>query len=335
MFRKKIKGLWIGSSLIIIGILILVIAGCWSSEVPSEETANREFEIVAHRGVHVNWKKGAYDRVTGCEAQHIYKPTHEYLENTIASIGAAFDYGASIVELDIRRTRDNHLVVYHDERLDCRTNGQGTVGDHTLAYLKTLDIGYGYTYDDGQTFPFRGKGTGMITTLEEVLRTFPTQKFLIDHKDGSIATAELLAGIIRTLPEKQQKLVYYWGPDETYEYLKTRTPVTRLFATRRQIKQWMLRYVLSFGLYRFPPESKGLVFGAPVRYAKLLWGWPKMFLKKVHAAGARFYLMVDTEKEALKYQNAPVDGIITDYIEVVGKYFGNNKEDNNGFDGKP
>lgn len=69
-----------------------------------------------------------------------------------------------------------------------------------------------------------------------------------------------------------QKLLYYWGPDETYEYLKSNTPVTRLFATRAQLKQWMLRYILSFGFYRFPAESRGLVFGAPPNYAKFFWG---------------------------------------------------------------
>lgn len=127
-----------------------------------------QFEILAHRGVHVNWKKGTYNLRTGCEATHIYKPTHGYLENTIESIDAAFSMGATIVEIDIRRTKDNHLVIFHDDRLDCRTDGNGKVVDHTLEYLKTLDIGYGYTYDDGKTFPFRGKGIGKIPTLTRI-----------------------------------------------------------------------------------------------------------------------------------------------------------------------
>jgi len=130
--------------------IILVIAGLFSAFVlfqyfyggnPDDIPPKASFEVLAHRGVHVNWKKGTYDVRTGCEAKHIYKPTHGYIENTIESIGAAFNMGATIVEIDIRRSSDDHLVVFHDWMLECRTNGKGRVSDHTLEYLKTLDIG--------------------------------------------------------------------------------------------------------------------------------------------------------------------------------------------------
>jgi len=41
----------------------------------------------------------------------------------------------------------------------------------------------------------------------------------------------------------------------------------------------------------------------------------------VREAGARFYLMVDTEKDAQAFSDIPVDGIVTDYVEMVGKYY--------------
>ena len=145
----------------------------------------KNFEIVAHRGVHQNYHKRNMNWHTTCTATRIYKPTHEYLENTIESIKAAFDMGATIVEIDINRTSDNHIVLFHDWMLDCRTEAKGKISDFPLDYLKTLDIGYGYTCDDGKTFPFRGKGIGKMTSLIEVLQKFPDKKFLIDHKDGS------------------------------------------------------------------------------------------------------------------------------------------------------
>jgi glycerophosphoryl diester phosphodiesterase len=67
---------------------------------PGEASPKGWFDVVAHRGVHTNWKKGTYDRRTGCEAKHIYTPTHAYIENTLESIGAAFEMGATIVEID-------------------------------------------------------------------------------------------------------------------------------------------------------------------------------------------------------------------------------------------
>ena len=60
---------------------------------------------------------------------------------------AAFDYGADVVEFDIHPTTDGRFVVFHDRRLDCKTNGQGLTRSHAIKELKALDIGYGYTFD--------------------------------------------------------------------------------------------------------------------------------------------------------------------------------------------
>ncbi len=37
---------------------------------PDKVPRSTEFDVLAHRGVHVNWKKGTYDIATGCEATH-------------------------------------------------------------------------------------------------------------------------------------------------------------------------------------------------------------------------------------------------------------------------
>ena len=45
------------------------------------------------------------------------------------------------------------------------------------------------------------------------------------------------------------------------------------------------------------------------------------FLNKLSEADAKIYLMIDSEEEAQAFLDMPVDGIVTDYIEVVGKYY--------------
>ena len=70
---------------------------------------------------------------------------------------AAFDLGADVVELDIRLTKDNKLAVFHDYTLEYRTDGTGQVRDYIMEELKALDIGYGYTADNGQTYPLEVK----------------------------------------------------------------------------------------------------------------------------------------------------------------------------------
>jgi glycerophosphoryl diester phosphodiesterase len=305
-----------------VAIVALVLYQAFYGGLAPSAPANDGFDIVAHRGMHTNWQKGAYDLATGCEATHIYTPTHPYIENTIASIGAAFDSGATVVEIDIRRTSDDHLVIFHDDRLECRTDGQGTVGDHTLEYLRGLDIGYGYSPDGGRTYPFRGQGVGRMPTLIEVLEAFPDQRFWIDHKDGSMETAQLLVDTLKSQPLEQQASLYYWGPPSTFDYIRQEVPsITRLVGIRSEVKECFLPYLLSLGLAGFPEPCRGMGLGLPPEYVRLAWGWPYRFLDAVHEAGLRFYLLVDTAPDAHRFRHIPVDGIITDYIEVVGPYF--------------
>ncbi|MDS1269742.1 glycerophosphodiester phosphodiesterase [Lipingzhangella sp. LS1_29] len=61
-------------------------------------------------------------------------------ENTTASFHAAVAAGAGWVEVDVRRTRDDALVVYHDEKLpDGRVIVDLTAAECTAAGVATLD----------------------------------------------------------------------------------------------------------------------------------------------------------------------------------------------------
>jgi glycerophosphoryl diester phosphodiesterase len=119
-----------------------------------------DLTLIAHRGVHHDFPLDGVQWDT-CTAARIFPPTHEFIENTLPSMRAAFEAGASIVEVDLRVTRDRQLAVFHDFMLECRTEASGDVDDRPLAELQTLDVGYGYTADDGATFPLRGTGVGL------------------------------------------------------------------------------------------------------------------------------------------------------------------------------
>ena len=62
-------------------------------------------------------------------------------ENTLASLRKAKELGATWVEFDVKLTRDGHPVLFHDDRLDRTTSGQGEVALTTLAQLRKLDAG--------------------------------------------------------------------------------------------------------------------------------------------------------------------------------------------------
>ena len=59
-------------------------------------------------------------------------------ENTLEACAAAMDYGADGCEIDIRRTTDGVLVLFHDDMLDRLTDGFGKVEDLSYAELLML-----------------------------------------------------------------------------------------------------------------------------------------------------------------------------------------------------
>ena len=67
--------------------------------------------------------------------------SQNYPENTLLAFQKAAEIpGLTGIELDIQLTKDNHMVVCHDERVDRTTDGIGQVGGYTLAELKKLRI---------------------------------------------------------------------------------------------------------------------------------------------------------------------------------------------------
>jgi glycerophosphoryl diester phosphodiesterase len=64
-------------------------------------------------------------------------------ENTIAAFDAAALAGADIVELDVRCTLDNTLVVLHDPDVSMPDGGRSNVHELTLAELRAIDHGAG------------------------------------------------------------------------------------------------------------------------------------------------------------------------------------------------
>jgi glycerophosphoryl diester phosphodiesterase len=74
-------------------------------------------------------------------------------ENTIKAIERAIKMGADFVEVDVRMSKNNRLVIMHDADINRTTDGKGLVKDYTLQELKRLEAG------DGETIP----------TLDEII----------------------------------------------------------------------------------------------------------------------------------------------------------------------
>ena len=61
-------------------------------------------------------------------------------EQTQLAFDNAVDYGLDGFETDVRLTKDEELIVFHDATVDRTTNGSGKVCDYTLKELKKLAL---------------------------------------------------------------------------------------------------------------------------------------------------------------------------------------------------
>ncbi len=80
-------------------------------------------------------------------------------ENSLQAIKNCIEMGVDIVEVDVAKTSDGHLVLLHDETLDRTTTGKGLIGNMSLDSVRKLYL------KDGLGIKTKHR----IPTLEEVL----------------------------------------------------------------------------------------------------------------------------------------------------------------------
>jgi glycerophosphoryl diester phosphodiesterase len=286
--------------------------------------------LLAHRGMAQTFPSEDVENDT-CTASRINPPRHAYLENTIVSMEAAFNAGASIVEFDVHPTTDGHFAVFHDWTVDCRTEGHGVTREKTLADLKALDIGYGYTADGGKTFPFRGLGVGLMPSLDEVLARFPDKRFLIHIKSKDANEGTLLAARLKSLPPEQLSHLIVYGSDAPIDVVRSALQGTGVKTMgRRSLMRCLATYIGLGWSGTVPADCRETLVLAPQNYTWLLWGWPNRFLDRMRAAGSEVVLLgpysggdfttgVDTAAEVGALPKGYDGGIWTNRIDAVAQ----------------
>ena len=282
--------------------------------------------FLAHRGVHQTFSKENLSG-NGCTAIRVDKPKHQFLENTIDSIRHSFALGAEIVEIDIHPTTDGKFAVFHDWTIDCRTNGSGVTREQSLEYLQSLDIGYGYTHDGGESFPFRGKGIGKMPSLAEVLNSFPDQKFLINIKSNDPNEADSINEFLDNRPhENLARLSFYGGGNPTARLLSI-NPKLKGF-TNSLVKKCAVQYELIGWTGYVPKACRDTTIAIPIDYAPYFWGWPRLLVSRMNEVNTTVILIdmshghtdgID-DLEVIEDLSKDYRGIIwTDKIEQVGR----------------
>ncbi len=84
-------------------------------------------------------------------------------ENTLASFYKGIELGANGIETDLQKTKDGVIFLFHDDKLDNKTDAKGYPSEYTWAELKQLDA--------GSWFSPKYKGERLVS-FEEFLHYF-------------------------------------------------------------------------------------------------------------------------------------------------------------------
>lgn len=241
---------------------------------------------------------GSPIRVIGHRGAAAFAP-----ENTLPSFRHAVEVGADAVELDLRCSRDGHLVVFHDDTLERTTDGTGEVEARTLEELRELDAGHGFTPDAGRSHPYRGRGV-RIPTLPEVLAAIGDRPVVAEIK--SRRSGEAMGEWLRSSGERDRILVGGFSRADV-------EPAGRHARWRCAYQDELRAYVLlgKVGLGRFfapavdaamVPERRGVIRIVSRR-----------FVRRAHADGLGVFVWtVNRPADMRRLLDWGVDGLVSD-----------------------
>ena len=205
-------------------------------------------------------------------------------ENTLASFRRAIELGVDAVELDVRKTRDNELVVIHNADVNKTTEGNGPVNSFTLEEIKK------FVTEKGEHIP----------TLEEVFDAVGKRvKILVELKEEG--TEEKVIELIRRKKLMDDVILISFHDDVLKKLRELDDKVTLgLIYVRHKnpIKSALeLKAEYLLPLYRFTHSAN---------------------VKKAHEAGLKVIVWtINTKEEAIEYKKKGVDGIATDRPDIL------------------
>ena len=223
-------------------------------------------------------------------------------ENTLAAFRHAVSLGYRYVETDVHATRDDQLVVFHDDELSRVSDGRGPIADYSLSEVNRLRVG----------------GSEPIPTLDEVLETFPHTCFNIDIKHTAAITP--LAKTIERHRAQDRVCVASFS-------------VERLRAFRRLMGRRVPTSVTTIGVIwnGYVPllprllNSPGVAIQIPVtrrvgtRQIRVLT--PRL-LRHAHLAGKVVHVWtIDDPLEMHRLLDMGVDGIVSDRTDLLKQVF--------------
>jgi len=217
-------------------------------------------------------------------------------ENTMASVMLGWEKGAD-VEVDVYLTKDNRIVVIHDETTERTAGTDVNVAESTSDELRKLDVGSFKSEEyAGEQIPF----------LADIVKTIPPgQKLYVEIKCGQ----EILPYLRELLAQsgKMSRIVIIGFDLETVTMSKEMIDVPTYWLKGTEKIKETEEWIPHDPQLAQTAKNKGLD-GLDVHYA----GVNKEFVDAVKASGQKLYVWtVDDPEDAIRLIRLGVDGITT------------------------
>ena len=205
-------------------------------------------------------------------------------ENTLRSFKKALEIGVNAVELDVRKTKDNQLVVIHDADIKRTTDGRGLVSELKLEEIKEF---------------FTEKGE-KIPTLKEALDFLDKKvRILIELKEAGIEEKVLAAVHEKELQKHVIAVSFIEEALRKVKELDKEVETGLIYVQHKNPIKAALdlnaRYLLP--LYRFTHTAN---------------------VKKAHENGLKVIVWtVNKPEEVAEYAKKGVDGIASDKPDIL------------------
>lgn len=205
-------------------------------------------------------------------------------ENTLRSFKKALELDVDAVEFDVRKTKDDELVVIHDDKVDRTTNGKGLVSELTLNEIKQLS-----TEKDEK-----------ISTLEEALDFLDRKvKILIELKETGFENSVVQLVELKGLVDNVIIVSFLEEALKKVRELNQKVPTGLIYVRHRNPVKAALdlhaNYILP--LYRFTHTAD---------------------VQKAHANGLKVIVWtINSREEVAEYVKKGVDGIASDRPDIL------------------
>lgn len=227
-------------------------------------------------------------------------------ENTLPAFEWALKHGADVLEIDVRLSRDNRVIVIHDARVDRTCDGQGAVRDLTFQQLKRLNAGFYFKSPDGRCA--RGEHIRLLS-LDELLDYMPETRINIDIKDAHHAAASAVATVIE-LSGKQDNVNVGSFHSQCVAWFRELAPQVTTAATLGEAarlyfgRSWCKN--INYQYLQIPTHYYGLPLAT------------KSFVEHAKGRGVQcVYWTINEPKTMQALMNLGVSGLVTDRVDIA------------------